>query len=266
MGALIFFFILFFLGLGTSCQRPRVSTPGPAIPVAHPEALFDALKVRAEGLHSLKAIAKIKYSSPRQKFTVSQAVLARKPSFLRLEALGPFGQTVHLLVTDGQRLTLYWPQEKKAYIGRASYENIARFLPLGLNKDELVSLFFAEASARWQKPNSVSWVERDGLYLLTFLSPFGAIKELWWVDPRGPVLAKREVYDPGLGLVFQALMSDFQSFGEVLFPRRIELSFPGQIKIELTYQEIRLNADINESLFSFSVPTDGEVVILDEAP
>lgn len=214
----------------------------------------------------MKALARIKFSSPRQKFTVNQAVLARKPTSLRLESLGPFGQTVHLLVTDGQSLTSYWPQEKRAFVGQATNQNIARFLPLGLDREELVALFFGEVLAPWQQVPSVSWEERDGLYLLSFISSPGGVKELWWVDPRGPVLTKREVYDPDKGLVFRALMSDFQTLGQVVFPRKIEVVFPGEIKIELTYQDITLNTNLDESLFSFPIPKNGEVVLLDEAP
>ncbi len=259
------FLILLIILAGLGCQRdmipPQVEAP---YPLLAPEAVLGSLRSRAHSLHSLKALAKVKVSSPKEKVGFSQVVVARKPASLRLEALSPFGQTVHLFVTNGRSLAAYYPGEGKVYVGRASQENVERLLPLGLRLAELMTVLFAEPALLDGVRSSLEWAEADRLYVVSSAAPGGRSKEVLWVEPERFILMRREIYDKDTVLVLKATMGDFEDVDGRQFPMRIDLELPRQeIHLSIRYQEVTLNPDTDVQSFSLPPSLKGEVVILD---
>ena len=235
------------------------------LPLTTPEDILAVISARASRLHTLKAVAKIKLFSPEVKLSFKEAVVAQKPASLRLEALGLFSQTVHLILSNGRDLAVYSAQENRLYLGEVSRENLTRFLPLGLDDAELMSILFAESPWLTQTQPSLIYRENEGNYAVFLDSPGGELREIVWLSPQGGLLLKREVYHPTLGVVLQVEMSRFERVKEFIFPRRIKVNLPlRELSIEINYRELELNADVDGGLFSFPFPFDGEVVFLDE--
>lgn len=213
----------------------------------------------------MRAVAKVKLSSPEQKLSFKEAIVAEKTSKLRLETLGLFGQAVHLILSNGRELAVYSARENRLYLGEVSRENISRFLPLGLDDTELMSILFVESPQLTQSRPSSIYRESETKYAIFFDSPDGALREIVWVSPQGGLLLKREIYHPTLGVVLAVEMGNFEQVKEFIFPRQIKVDLPlRELTLEVNYRELELNAKLDNGLFSFPFPFDGEVVFLDE--
>lgn len=251
------------MGLMWGCQRPSL----PSLPAPHfftPEAIVDSLSRRAEAVTSLKALARVSVSLPEEKFTLTEAVVLRKPASLRLESIGPMGQAMGLVVSDGVKLEAFSPKEKRIYVGRATTANVSRFLPVAVNPEELVALLLGEPLLVARAGRRVDWLERGKHYIISVVLPDEGMAEKLWLDPSNYNLVKREVYRPDVGLILSVSMKDFLEIQGVPFPKTLEAHFPQQgVTVSVKYQELDLNAEVGSDSFSLPPGLDGDVVSLD---
>ena len=118
-------------------RRPVAVVPPGVLPSA--AQLEGALASRREAVHSLRALARIRYHDPDESRSSRQAIVVARPDRLRLEVTSLFG-SVFVLTTDDGALTAWARQENTVYRGQASPQNLWRYVHVGLPVSELVDI------------------------------------------------------------------------------------------------------------------------------
>jgi hypothetical protein len=94
--ALSFFVFLLII----SCAVPPPKPVIPVVIVGSTGELFERTKNSNPIYDSLRATAMVSVSSPEEKYRIDEVILAKRPGFLRLESIGPMGETFLFLTTD----------------------------------------------------------------------------------------------------------------------------------------------------------------------
>jgi outer membrane lipoprotein-sorting protein len=98
------------------------------------------LYTQAENLQSLAARGGVSYSDGQNRRYFKFELAAQKPDKILFTALDPAGLPAFRLASDGREISGILYGAREFFIGPASAENFARFLPLGLGPEPLLQL------------------------------------------------------------------------------------------------------------------------------
>lgn len=244
------------------------------------------LETNAAQRQSLRALAKISIDSPHGSGRAKQVVLAKRPSFLRIEVFGLMSQVVSLLVTDGQQFTVY-DANKRMFERGAVYEQLLRATTgVDLSPEEAAQLLLAaptlpanyriEAAAELagggfaivlQDPAlkarqdfgdaaSLRRFEFDSALRLVRTSVIAKSGETIWeatfldFAPIATAPAVSQSTAPTESTT-QAVATTAESVPATNFPQRIELRVPRDaISVVLQFSALELNPELDENLFT----------------
>jgi outer membrane lipoprotein-sorting protein len=256
MKAGLFFLLLALLPYFQSCATlPRLPERTPL-----PHELMAKMEDRAQKVRGLKGLAHVRVSSAGKNFSAPEVLWVRRPSFLRVESLGPLGTPQLYMVTDGRRVNLYVPSENRYYDGPANGALFSFALPVTLPPGDAVALLLGEAPGI--KDEAHAWVRRDpeeGLWVLDGSSPSGREERTLWIDPKSDRVIRGEIRRGGD--LWKVSFEDFHPVRGVLMPRRIELfSQAPAFHIVVQYEEMELNPPWEDQDFILPVPRGATIV------
>jgi outer membrane lipoprotein-sorting protein len=229
--------------------------PREAIPHGAQRAV-DLLETNWRAFDDLRTLAAITVDRGGARHQLSGALLARRPSALRFEALSPFGAPfLFLAVADGQ-LRGYNASTNEAVVGRATPEVTAKLLSLPFDPDDLVSVL-AGLSA---PPDDLRAAE------LLPADTHGPSVMLY-----GPVNRKRVWMDMTTGVVRQQEIVGGRYSVLVAYVRGADgqisaLSFDAansHVTGTVRYEEPVFGAGIEPSRFEFPFPPGAQIRTLD---
>lgn len=249
------------LGLTSCVHLPGGPTAG-LLPVA--QEVRARLLARQQAVSSLVLSGEVEMVAPQGTLNGDHLIMGLAPESIRAEVMGPFGQPLLRVITDGQKLAVLSYRENRAYVGRASRDNLARFLGLALSSREIYALLAGSvpllpSTARAEVLPSDS---EKGKALLRLVEEGGQVAEGVVFDATDYAVQRAWLesrnHGPNLNL-------SFGRFQEALGSR-----YPGQIKatdgqgrsLLLISHEMKLNQKVDASLFQVSVPPGLEVVEL----
>jgi hypothetical protein len=193
------------------------------------------------------------------------AVVLERLEALRLEGLGPFGQAVFLLVSDGQRFSFYVPHEHRVMSGPVSTQQFVRLFGLRVTPRILPYLFVGDVP--WQtfpEAGKLRYVEAENLYLWEGEAP----PEPWWYrvwfDPYRLLPVRFDLVTPAKEVVLQVAYADFHRIDGVTLPYQITLRQPAVARhVVWHYSEVRINTGVAPELFRLHLPPGIEHLELD---
>jgi len=241
--------------------RPFIPSPPELLP--SPQVLLQ--RARQPSIVSMKALVRIKLSSPENSGVLTHIIVAREPSSLRLETLGPWGNTIFVLCIKGENLIAYSTTENIYYMGTSSQQNISRFLPLDLPREALVSLALGKPILLPANEDSMKIGEEKRGYSVSFtLSDRpGQQKLLFSRDNFNPLSST--ALGEGGSTIFSVTFSDYSDIQQIPFPHRITFVIPNEkITVGIVFKDISLNTDIQDDAFSFPMPSGARAASLDE--
>jgi outer membrane lipoprotein-sorting protein len=242
-------YILLAAFLFSACATVPVLPP--EIPRA--EEVLEQVHARRQFLDGLKGLAQTKISSPAKTFSASQVLFARRPGFLRVETLSPFGTPVLYAVTDGRDLSIYHPSENRYYRGSFQVSSVSLGLPSDLTAAEIVSFLMGGVPPEDYEKVSIRPEREKGLWVLELLAPSREESQTLWVDPQFFYVVRAEFHRPRFS--YNAEFTDFRQANEILFPRRMLLdSRDAQTKISVEFQDLELNPAWDPQDFLLPVP------------
>lgn len=255
-----------------SCAAPKpksVRKDIPLVPVKSTGELFNKTKEANKVLDSIRGVAEISVSSKDNKYKVTEIILAKRPGYLRLESLGPTGQTVLFLATNNKRIYIYSPLENRFYFGLASKKNLSMIIPLPFKSTDIVEIIQGKIDPSKYFPTEMSFNAEKELYSLT-LMPEERTRGMahLTVDARTFFITEMKLYDTGKNLIIDGTFSDFRKIGEQVFPMNLKYRVPNNfvfIDIEIDYQDVKLNTLIEESRFSMTPPRGVQEIDIDKA-
>ncbi len=251
----------------TGCPvKPPPLTPPPSI---HPTAdkLIKRLSARERALKNFWAKGETMIKSPRERASADGSLMGLYPDALRLELIDPVGRPRMTFTSDGKQIGLLVHSEAKFYIGPATARNLSRILPLGLGIREMLVLLSGGTPLIRHKYGRVDYLARERQYRLRLGGdPSGVYQVLWFAVP-GLELVRTEILDRRSRVLFRAQFSKFRRIDGVAWPMHAVLAAPRRkVKVEFTYQWLKINLAMNRRPFAVQAPAGVKVIHLKTGP
>lgn len=244
---------------GCAASRPLVSHPRPGrLPGA--ADLHAALSARREGVHSLRALAHLRYRGPDESNSSREALVVERPDRLRVEVLSMFGP-VFTLTADAGTLTAYARQERTVYQGAASPANLWRYARIALPVRDIVDIVLGSPPVRQGSNARVSFDDRLGRVRLYEDLDGGAAQSVWFDEEVRPVAAEERAADGHP--YWQARFDAYEPHGGIPVATRIGLELPGTRSVEIVLEDVDVNPPLENSVFALHVPPGSKIVDLD---
>ena len=202
--------------------------------------------------------------SPKEKFSVKEIVITKKPQCLRLETLNPLGQPLFFIVTDGKELSLFSPSENKFYRGIASRKNVSLFFHVNLGLEETVSIILGKVPLIEYDAEHVECQREADFYVLKLSTKDKKLTQILKVNLSDQKVVESETYKQGEGLILTAQYKRYEKIGGISFPREITVTMPrDETRVKIHYKEIELLSEIDPDQFRLLPPQGVEVLPLE---
>ncbi len=238
----------------------------PLVPVIHEVPLPSALDLVArfsidnKAVNRFAARGRLKFKTPQEYYQVEVTAAIVRPDHFRLTTIDFFGRSIFTLTLNQQEFRLLDHRQAKLYRGQASRKILDRFLPMGLDPSEVITLF---SGGILLPPHSRARVsrERGGLWCLS-LSGLEADfeEERLYIEPLTRQVKRMERIKAGKVLL-QVDYSKYHDLNGQKVPYYIYLKAQQQ-ELILEYQEVKLHLDLPNRLFDLPVPPGVKVIDL----
>jgi outer membrane lipoprotein-sorting protein len=258
-------FLLVLAGCRTTLG-PWADLPPPTSILSTAEPVWQQLARRRHSFRNLKGLARVRFSTTTQNISVEEMVVVLQGfDAMRLEGIGPLGQPLFLLITDGQRFSLYTPQDARLVSGTASAQNLSRLFGMALAPAVLQYLLLGDVPlATLPEGGRLAYVSHSNLYLWEGRAPGQFQDYRIWFEPYRLQPVRVEVTQPYGDPVLQVQYEDFQPFGADSLPHRITIEQPlAGRRVVWHYTDVRLNPGVSPALFRMRAPVGTERIELD---
>ena len=223
------------------------------------DQLLHKLAVNADRYDSLDGSATVSLSTDERYLSTEQFLLLQRPNQIRIDALTGFGQLIFQMTSDGDVLSALLNTSVPARFlqGRASNENIARFIRIPLAMTDLLPILLYDPPLISFQTSRVA-VTSHGL-TLTLLGE----------NNRQDIHFDKQLRLSGCRYLRDGhdyLTVEYQKFSDSeVFPYDIRVLVPQHhAKIRLKFSEILLNSDIDTAKFTLLKPENSPVEPLPE--
>jgi outer membrane lipoprotein-sorting protein len=199
-------------------------------------------------------------------------IFLRKPEDLRVLMRVPFLGSVGLdMVSDGKTWKLWIPRQQKAMTGTGDTPDPSQhgleslrpkvifdsLLVRGLGPDQVVDL--TQDSRILPDPKDKKQLVEEPDYELTILEPpqsnIAHTLRVIHIGRSTLLPYQQDIYDQNGHVVTQAFYSNYQSFGDIQFPMKIEIKRPqDQYDLAITITKLTLNQKLDDDQFELKFP------------
>ena len=236
------------------CAARQDIKPSKAIPAAG-EIIRHIEESRGK-VYSLKGMASIKGTYNGKDSNFKEVLVVKRPSKIRAETVGLFGNPVFTLALDGPALSIYKPAENIFYKGSVSSHEIRLPIPLDeVGGEELANILLGGISLIEYGNSDIEFSEAENSYILTLRSPDGFKKQVITTDTRNLRLKNSETIEDETGMVLSATFGNYQDIGSLSFPKEIKIQFANRPDtLQINYEDIERNTDLPDELFILTPP------------
>jgi len=233
----------------------------------NPEGVVQRLE--RSGHTILQAIAKIEAKNTEGRYATKAAVLIKKPSSLRIEAIPVFGPVNLFLSVHNDILKIFLPQRGTFYIGKAISENLAhivKYFPPGLSIEELLPIMLGTYPSLHEENVSLrgSWEEKQ--YRVDMTAKDGRKLQSIWIDISTQNLIKVQVFNKADSVLYTASFEEFKELPSgVAMPFKITITLEkdGYSELSIHYSSVQFVSDIAAQMFDLQIPPGIEPIHLD---
>ncbi len=209
----------------------------------------------------------------RESLSLGGYLFVRRPADLRIYLKVPVVSSLALdMTSDGKTFKLYIPSRHKAVIGtnqvttpsKNSLENLRpdvfldSLLIHGVGEGQLVSLTLDTYVADKSTPKRHDLIEEPEYQLSILAKPQGTeVQTLRVIHiSRDNLLPyKQEIYDDSGQIVTRSRFSNYQRYGDIQYPTRIEIERPlDHYGLNLTFTKIEFNGKLEDDQFDLKFP------------
>jgi hypothetical protein len=249
----ISFILILFL---FACAPKKPELPLNEVPAG---PLLQELEKRQHIFHGLKAMASIEIRKTGSQRTLENVgIIVDGQRRLRMEAYGPLGQSVMVLVWDGKDVFMRRPDQDR--VERLGPEGISRLLGEGLDIRELCALLAGNIPETAQPYQAAQFCGQNNTTCVLEIRQDSRVRRVEVVysgsgAETAPRLITQELYRSGK-LIYRARFDQPEIIAHYQLPLKIRIENPAdnlQLTIEYT-SEIGINVPISDDVFS---PLDG---------
>jgi hypothetical protein len=226
-----------------------VATPLP-VGDARPEACMAGLVAAGAARASLRGVARVALSGPAGESRSKQILVVARPARLRVEVQGLLGQLVAVLVSDGERFSLFRAGEGTVEEGEIRPAILYEVAGLPLRPEEAVDALLAAPGLGEHARRGPAAALSNGFVRVELLDVLGGRAGGVECDDESR-LRRLEAHAPDGSLVFEASYGDHRPVGGTSFPHQIELDFPAAgAHAKVTFQWLELNPELPPGIFT----------------
>jgi outer membrane lipoprotein-sorting protein len=266
-------------GCLTHIRAVPKTRPAEVVMSATLDQLLSHVDARFNGIQSLNASVEIVASEGgarqgqiKEFPSFSGYIFLRKPENLRVLMRVPFLGSVGLdMVSDGKTWKLWIPRQQKAMTGTGDTPDPSQhgleslrpkvifdsLLVRGLGPDQVVDL--TQDSRILPDPKDKKQLVEEPDYELTILEPpqsnIAHTLRVIHIGRSTLLPYQQDIYDQNGHVVTQAFYSNYQSFGDIQFPMKIEIKRPqDQYDLAITITKLTLNQKLDDDQFELKFP------------
>lgn len=246
-----------------SPPRAHVAVPPQAITS---DAIMQTFDLRWQSVEDLRALARVSVSSAKGRYSARETFMWRRPAVLRLETLNVFGQSSMVFVADPEGASIYYPHEGVFFQGPSTATNLARFIGLPLDVEDVAHLLTGYIKPGPRHPWAWTHYQQDqSEHLLRFLREEGDLVQDVWLEPARLLPTRIVRYNSEGVPAVDVLYADYRPVTETFpFPFSLTISLPlAGTELRLQFTAVDLNPALPPAMFRLSPPEGTQVVPLD---
>lgn len=255
------------LAVWAGCAFPGKRLPAPAATLPDPQEVVAAFAERCKFVHSLKALAKLRYTDPNERYTSRQVIAVERPDRIRVEVTTMLG-TAFVLAARDARLIAYWPEENTAFAGLATPDHVWRYTRVWMPLETLVDVLLAIPGSGRLEPTGCTHEETTDAspgYVCLHQARAGQGAVVVALDARGLPAEVEERSAVDGSVLWRAR---YLEYTENLAPpaaKHIVIDVPRYRRsVSLQLSEIEINPTLGRDVFRLGLPPGVRVVDLDE--
>ena len=258
----VLFLSLFLIFSGCAPKKITVPFKGYVLP---PEDILKKISRTDNQKDTLKALANISVNTPKGRHSMKVALVVKRPSFLRVEAIPIIGPSNFFLSVSGNSLKVFLPKKGEFYIGEATRKNITTFFPINLKVEDIVSILVGTPPRVKGQNMALQGYTEGKLYRIDVISQDKKVQSLW-VDPYDNLVRVEALGDDGR-ILYRARLKDHS---------RIDgMSIPGKVMImtgendsssaHIRYLDVQYSQDLDmdANLFDLDIPAGIKPTFID---
>jgi len=235
-----------------ACYPKKTEIAMTAVPAA---PLLEALDRQRHAFTGLKAVASATFAKSGRKRTFDTVgVVVDDQCRLRLEAYGPLGQSIMVIVWDGQEFLLRLPEENR--IDHTGPAGLEQFLGKGLEPSELCAILSGNIPdvGKTALPVLLCGTNNECLLRLSSGALLRTVRVSYPVDQpdRQPRIHSYELSRSG-SILFKAWFDRVEEISHYPLPTQIEIDNPEKsLQLTIVYHEAEVNIAIGNEAFSLT--------------
>ncbi len=246
------------------CGCAAAPTITARLDVSSPKTALEHIAAQFPADAALLALADVRVATHTKEgaYPLKLAVLLKRPALLRMEAIPLFGPPAFFLSVRDGTLKVFLNETRVFYVGRATADNVGRYLPLKMGPEDLIALltgsFFDPPG-----PDTLLQGRPEGdHYRIDLVEP--RKRRSLWVRTKDGFLEILEVYAEQQLLYRVRFEEPLHMEGRVL-PQKITFVSEGidGVSVNIRYRDIQLLKDVDPELFDLEAPPGVEPVHLD---
>ncbi len=217
--------------------------------------LLEALDQQRHAFTSLKAVASATLAKSVRKRTYdSVGVVIDDQRRFRLEAYGPLGQSIMVIVWDGKEMLLRLPEENR--IDHKGPEGLEQLLGQSLDPSELCAILSGNIpkEVNTAAPVLLCGTNNDCILKLSSGDLLRTFRVSYPIDQPGwqPRIRSYELSRSG-SILFRARFDRVEEISHYPLPMQIEIENPEKnLKLTIVYHEANVNMAIDNEAFSLT--------------
>jgi hypothetical protein len=249
----LFFLVISLAAYAAGCAPRKALLLGEDF--SSPERALAKLKQKNAGEGTLQGVSTLTVTAADGRYTVKMALLAKRPSSLRIEEMPFLGLPDLFLSANKDRLKVFFPKEGKFYVGKPTRENISKFLPWGTEVDEFLALLFGMPPPRIAAAERLEGRTEDDLYRIDAFNSGRKLGSLW-IDPLDHRLVRTETVDEIGDVLCEVSLASYGPAGDLIIPKEVILDFfkPEKTNILIRHTIAEIVPDEDEDLFDLEIP------------
>jgi hypothetical protein len=244
---------LWLFGCVTPPEPPDAGVPLPEGD-ARPAQLVTALAERAHERRSLRGVVRVAVDAEDVSLRTTQRILALRPSRLRVEVMGLFGQVAAVLTTDGHTYQFAEAGGGRIEQGVVTPDLLWQIARVDLAPEDAVGLLLGAPSPAPDRVTAGARQLGDGEIRVRLDDARGRARERLAFDPAGRLVGV-EAWDERGVANYEARFGDFRDLDGRAFADRVDLRFPRTgARATVQFRGVELNPELDPWLFFLERP------------
>ncbi len=248
----------------SGCAPKKVAVPFKGYALSPADVLKKISRTDSQK-DTLKALANISVNTPKGRHSMKVALIVKKPSFLRVEAIPIIGPSSFFLSVSGNSLKVFLPKKGEFYIGQATRKNLTTFFPINLKVEDIVSILVGTPPrVKGQNMTLQGCIEGE-LYRIDVISKDKKVQSLW-VDRCDNLVRIEALGDDGR-ILYRARLKDHNRISGISIPGKVMIMTgkTDRSSAHIRYLDVQLSQDqdMDANLFDLDIPAGIKPTFID---